>query len=103
MNRSEHRRPFAPSPGSASDRQVTVRRPPETTARRWRDGRLALRPGHAKVRDLFEPAWRLICSMHTKNEGTYTRTDMVVAIILAVIAALWIIAYIIAFVRSGVA
>ena len=41
--------------------------------------------------------------MHTKNEGTYTRTDMVVAIILAVIAALWISAYIIAFVRSGVA
>ena len=41
--------------------------------------------------------------MHTKNDGAYTRTDMVVAIILAVIAALWIIAYIIAFVRSGVA
>jgi hypothetical protein len=39
--------------------------------------------------------------MQTEHEGSYTRTDVAVAIILAVIAALWLIAYIVAFVQSG--
>lgn len=39
--------------------------------------------------------------MPSEHEGSYTRTDVAVAIILAVIAALWLIAYIIAFIRSG--
>jgi hypothetical protein len=39
--------------------------------------------------------------MQSKEEGNYTKTDIVVAIILAVIAMLWIIAYIIIFVQSG--
>ena len=42
-------------------------------------------------------------AMQSEPEGTYTRTDRVVAIILAVIAAAWLIAYIVAFVRSGLA
>ena len=41
--------------------------------------------------------------MQSQPEGSYTRTDLVVAIILAVIAAVWLIAYIVAFVRSGLA
>jgi hypothetical protein len=40
-------------------------------------------------------------AMQREPEGSYTRTDRVVAIILAVIAAGWLIAYIVAFVRSG--
>jgi hypothetical protein len=42
-------------------------------------------------------------AMQSEPEGSYTRTDRVVAIILAVIAAGWLIAYIVAFVRSGLA
>lgn len=36
-----------------------------------------------------------------QKEDNYTKTDIVVAIILAAIATLWIIAYIIFFVQSG--
>jgi len=42
-------------------------------------------------------------AMQSAPEGSYSRTDRVVAIILAVIAAVWLIAYIVAFVRSGLA
>jgi hypothetical protein len=37
------------------------------------------------------------------EEGNYTRTDLVVAIILAAIAVVWILAYIVFFVKSGAA
>ena len=37
------------------------------------------------------------------EEGKYTRTDLVVAIILAAIAVVWIVAYIVFFVKSGAA
>ena len=39
--------------------------------------------------------------MQSKEEGNYTKTDSVVGLILAVIATLWFIAYIIIFVQSG--
>jgi hypothetical protein len=39
--------------------------------------------------------------MQSKEEDSYTKTDLVVAIILAAIAKVWIIAYIIIFVQSG--
>ena len=37
----------------------------------------------------------------TDEDGHYTTTDIVVAIILAVIAAVWMVAYGVAFVQSG--
>ena len=36
-----------------------------------------------------------------REAGNYTRTDLVVAIILAAIAVVWIIAYVVLFVKSG--
>jgi hypothetical protein len=39
--------------------------------------------------------------MPSQGEGNYTKTDTVVAIILAAIATVWIIAYVIIFVQSG--
>jgi len=39
--------------------------------------------------------------MPSQEKGTYTRTDMVVAIVLAAIAVIWILAYIVIFVQSG--
>ena len=42
-------------------------------------------------------------AMQSEPEGSYSRMDRVVAIVLAVIAAAWLIAYIVAFVRSGLA
>jgi hypothetical protein len=40
-------------------------------------------------------------AMQSKEEDNYTKTDIVVAVVLAAIATLWIIAYIIIFVQSG--
>jgi hypothetical protein len=42
-------------------------------------------------------------TMPSDNQGNYTRTDLVVAVILAAIAAAWILAYIVIFVKSGAA
>jgi hypothetical protein len=39
--------------------------------------------------------------MPSQGEGNYTKTDTVVAIVLAAIATVWIIAYVIIFVQSG--
>ena len=39
--------------------------------------------------------------MHSDEKGNYTRTDMVVAIVLAAIAVVWILVYIVIFVKSG--
>jgi hypothetical protein len=44
-----------------------------------------------------------IKAMHSDHDGLYSKTDVVVAIILATIATLWILAYIVAFIRSGAA
>jgi hypothetical protein len=41
--------------------------------------------------------------MPSLEKGNYTRTDMIVAIVLAAIAVLWILAYIVIFVKSGAA
>ena len=40
-------------------------------------------------------------TMPSQEKGNYTRTDMVVAIVLAAIAVIWILAYIVIFVQSG--
>ena len=39
--------------------------------------------------------------MPSQGEGNYTKTDTVVAIVLAAIATAWIITYIVIFVQSG--
>ena len=39
--------------------------------------------------------------MPSEKDDNYTRTDLVVAVILAAIAVAWIIAYIVIFVKSG--
>ena len=39
--------------------------------------------------------------MPSQGEGNYTKTDAVVAIVLAAVIAAWIITYIIIFVQSG--
>jgi len=39
--------------------------------------------------------------MQSNEQGNYTKTDIAVAIILAALAAVWIIAYIVIFVQSG--
>jgi hypothetical protein len=41
--------------------------------------------------------------MSSEKDDNYTRTDLVVAVILAAIAVVWIIAYIVIFVKSGAA
>jgi hypothetical protein len=42
-------------------------------------------------------------TMPSLEKGNHTRTDIIVAIILAAIAVLWILAYIVIFVKSGAA
>ena len=49
----------------------------------------------ARVRLPIDP------TMPSQEKGNYTRTDMVVAIVLAAIAVIWILAYIVIFVQSG--
>jgi hypothetical protein len=39
--------------------------------------------------------------MRSEEEGPYTRTDVCIAIVLAVLTVAWIIAYVVAFVQSG--
>jgi len=41
--------------------------------------------------------------MQTDKNGTYNKFDVLVAMILAVLATAWIIAYIVAFIQSGAA
>jgi hypothetical protein len=41
--------------------------------------------------------------MPSLEKGNYTLTDLIVAIVLAAIAVLWILAYIVIFVKSGAA
>jgi hypothetical protein len=40
-------------------------------------------------------------AMRTDKDGTYNKTDVLVAMVLAVLAAAWIVAYIVAFIQSG--
>jgi len=53
----------------------------------------------------FAPPCRLPTAptMPNDKEANYTRTDLVVAVILAAIAAAWVLAYIVIFVKSGAA
>ena len=39
--------------------------------------------------------------MRREEDGPYTRTDVIMAIVLAVLAVVWIVAYVVAFVQSG--
>ena len=68
---------------------------------RCHDGRWHRARGRAKSWRANSRPLVMTRAMQSKEEDNYTKTDIIVAIILAAIATLWIIAYIIIFVQSG--